>query len=724
MICRLFSTLALGVALTWAGSVVSAENVVPPANAPAAVEWNSKTGLLRLHYHDTAVLEATVHVQDGEGNHLERVDVKLERAGSRDEKDKVEQRLKFTLAEAKDGATIVLTGTVAASEEALAAETKSAAQQRFPVVRTSVGLSRSLRNNAVYDRRWDWALVGSGDGATRIFPKSVGKQAVTFAWESRGTVIDLAFRPRFYQKHRGLRYYEPWTYKVWRGSVSGYCTWWPYRTGISQQVIEALTDVFDAKNLPDFGYTYLQLDHGYAQGGGGPKAFLEWDEKKFPGGAEQAIKTIREAGMQPGVWVHRVYRSYVDKYLPTIGKEHPEWFVRKEDGSVYQGGYGVWTLNTANKGGLDTMVRPIFRELKRQGWDYVKIDGAGDMLYSDKGQPAAAHFEKVGMTPEESLRKWDTVAREELGDDIFILTCWGVDPGKKSIGLVDGCRLGGDGFQWKTMLGNRSLNGVVWRGDPDHCDILPERKEERVAMKTFGAETAPVDTIVRPAVVAMAGSMLLVSDKAEVYREDAHLEGMKRSAPVLFTVPGQLHNNVGSGTWWLQEIDRPFDHWSVLARFNWKGKAAPQQEVKFADLGLDPEREYVVFEFWTQTYLGKSKGSFTAPPQKADDGLQVFALREARKHPWVLSTTRHISQGGVSLLIEKWDAGSKTLTGKSEVVADDPYVLTVHLPDGFRLKSAEVSGEKAEMANQKATATVRVVPSGTKTVEWKMTFAK
>ena len=84
------------------------------------------------------------------------------------------------------------------------------------------------------------------------------------------------------------------------------------------------------------------------------------------------------------------------------------------------------------------MVRPLFRELKQQGWDYVKIDGAGDMLYSDKQAPAAEHFKKIGMTPEESLRDWDTVAREELGTDIFILTCWGVGPGRVSVGLVDG----------------------------------------------------------------------------------------------------------------------------------------------------------------------------------------------------------------------------------------------------------------------------------------------
>ena len=159
-------------------------------------------------------------------------------------------------------------------------------------------------------------------------------------------------------------------------------------------------------------------------------------------------------------------------------------------------------------------------------------------------------------------------------------------------------------------------------------------------------------------------------------------------------------------------------------KLKWKRPDAPETEVKFADLGLADDREYLVFEFWTQTFLGKSKGSFKAPAQNADSAMQVFAIREARPHPWVLSTTRHISQGGVSLLDERWDAGSKTLSGKSAVVVGDPYVLTVHLPQGFRIESAEVGGEKVESAGQTEIATVRIVPSATKTVEWKMTFAR
>jgi len=489
--------------------------------------------------------------------------------------------------------------------------------------------------------------------------------------------------------------------------------------------------VFVVKKLPDFGYKYLQLDAGYCGGGGGPQSFLEWNTKKFPGGAEYAVRRIKSAGMKPGIWVHRVYRSYVDRDLPGIGKQHPDWFVTKADGSIYQGGYGIWTLNTGNQQALDAMVRPLFRALRQQGWDYVKIDGAGDMMYSDREKPAADHFARIGLTPEQSLRNWDRVAREELGKDIFILTCWGVGPGRASIALVDGCRLGSDGFQWNTLLGNSSTNGVVWRGDPDHCDIMAEGAKDKTTMKTFGTPAAMADTIDQPCVVAMAGSMLMVSDKAEDYKNDSNLEGMKRSAPVLFTVPGQLYDGGGNGTWWLQEIDRPFDHWSVLARFNWRQEKLkwnragnPEQEVKFADLGLADDREYLVFEFWTQTFLGKSKGSFKAPAQDAGNALQVFAIREAREHPWVLSTTRHISQGGVSLLDERWDAGKQVLSGKSAVVVGDSYVLTVHLPQGFRLRSAEFSGEKVEIANQPETATVRIVPAATKTVVWKMAFGE
>jgi len=157
---------------SWA---VAQEIIEPPVNAPATVEWNAGQGRLSLRYHGTTILDATIRAEDADGCEVEGVAVKLGRLEIFG--DKVEQRLKFVPAKQQEGVKLVLLGTVTGSEEAFPAETLCEAQKRFPYVRNSVGLSHNLRNNAVYDRHWDWVLIGPPDGKTHIKPKLVGVQA-------------------------------------------------------------------------------------------------------------------------------------------------------------------------------------------------------------------------------------------------------------------------------------------------------------------------------------------------------------------------------------------------------------------------------------------------------------------------------------------------------------------------------------------------------------------
>jgi hypothetical protein len=706
----------------------------PPANAPAKVEWSAGEGKLSLRYHGSLILDATIVAEDADGHEVQGVFVKLEPTETLG--DKVEQRLKFVAAKPQEGVALFLRGAVTGSEEAFPAETLCESQKRFPYVRNSVGLSHNLRNNAVYDRHWDWVLIGPADGQTQIKPKLKETGRTAFLCESRGPEVELIFRPRFYQKHKNLEYYQPWTYKIWKGPVTGYCTWWAYRGGFTQETLDAMLELFVEKHLADFGYDYMQLDDTYQQGNGScPENWLNWDKRKFPGGWEYSVKSIRDAGMKPGIWVHRIHRPS-DPHVADIAREHPGWFVHKPDGSLFTY-HGFYVLNTTNEDAVDNMVRKLYRGLKKQGWDYVKIDGTGDLLGAYQNAECAEFFENNPTTPEHSLRKWDIVAREELGPDVYILACHTVGNARHVIGLVNGARLSNDGFQPRTLAQYNFMEGVVWRNDPDHCDVLGEWLMDTDAMMPVFATESPVParSIIRPAICAMAGGVLMLSDKLEVYQDDRNIEGMKRSAPVLFTVPGQLYSCERRPVpWWLQEIDRPFDHWSVLARIQWGQKekdkyvyhfkGAPEQEVKFADLGLPADRQYLVFEFWNQKFLGKFKCSFTAPAMDENTGMDVFSIREARAYPRVISTSRHISQGGVDLFDENWDSRVKVLSGRSSVVIDDPYVLTVHLPEGFRLEGAEVGGEKAEFANQTETATVRIIPSATKTVKWRMAFAK
>ena len=61
----------------------------------------------------------------------------------------------------------------------------------------------------------------------------------------------------------------------------------------------------------------------------------------------------------------------------------------------------------------------------------------------------------------------------------------------------------------------------------------------------------------------------------------------------------------------------------------------------------------------------------------------------------LVSTSRHVTQGMVDVIGEKWNATAKTLTGVSEIVGNDPYELRVAglQEDGkkWRLVSATVS---------------------------------
>ena len=73
MLSRLLPTLSLVVALACVTSAASPQEVAPPVNAPAAVQWNAEQGKLSLQYHGTAILDATIVAEDAGGNKVEGI---------------------------------------------------------------------------------------------------------------------------------------------------------------------------------------------------------------------------------------------------------------------------------------------------------------------------------------------------------------------------------------------------------------------------------------------------------------------------------------------------------------------------------------------------------------------------------------------------------------------------------------------------------------------------
>ncbi len=686
--------------------------MTPPPNSPAEVEVDEEAGRLWLHYNGHILLEL---VRTAPNIGPIRVHIATHESGQ------VEQIITLTAADGNsEGA---FWGTVFASDEAFPAETLTNAQERFPLIRTCDGLSHNHRNNAIYDRRYDWVLFGPGDGLTRIAPIStVPGEIQSFDFAITGAECELTFRPRYYQKHKNLPYYEPWTYRPWRESVTGWCSWWAYWDRIAEDDVLQVADVF-ADKFSDFDCRYIQIDDGYQHSKGGlPGDWLTTNEK-FPNGLAALAEAIRARGLDPALWVnvHFGDEGFVNA--------HPDWFVQDADGKPHKGPWIDYAWDGLNPDAMEAIVRPLYRAFAAQGWNYVKIDTLRHLLY-DAIDPCRAYFERKGQSGDAAFRRVLEIAREELGSKTYILACWGVIT--EAIGLVDGCRLGGDGFGPATLQQFNSWNNVVWRNDPDHVDIAPEGEE-----------------ILRPVLISMAGAQMLLSDTAEFYQDDARLEGVKRTSPVLFTWPGQLYDyepiisdNIRNGLrnqggsdagprdavqsgpicpWWLLEIQRPFETWNVLARLRWD--ALEETEVQFADLGLDTACDYIIHEFWSENTLGIFHNHFTAAAQQAKETC-VYAIRQLQNRPQIVSTNRHITQGGVDLRETAWDDTALCLSGESDVVAQDPYRITLRVPPGFELLRAETGGQSAQISGTGEYRTLSIIPERTGSLTWAAHFQR
>ncbi len=609
------------------------------------------------------------------------------------------------------GGQVRVEGTLAGSPESFPCEADRR-DRGLVCVRHVSGQSRSSLNRAVYDRGRDWVFSVDAGPRAVVGPSSATKDERAYAFSAEGSEIVLRFRPRFYQAHRGLRFFEPWTYKIWPDPVAGWISWFAFYDKVTEKDIVDTADTISETLLP-FGYDHLQIDDGYQSGEGRPDLWLTANDK-FPRGLAFLPSYIKSKGLKPGIWTNVAFKQ------ADYAAEHKDWFVTDEKGEPARGNWVEFSLDGSNPAAVDAVVRPVYRGLRDMGWEYFKVDALRHLRY--EGYNAhSGYFQKKKKDPVKAFRGYVEAVREEIGRDRFILGCWGVRP--ELVGLIDGCRIGTDGFSYAGMAQFNSWNNVVWRNDPDHIELNEDRYKSTL-------------------VTSLTGSVLLLTDKPEVYRTDV-IEPARRASPVLGTVPGQIFDVdpsrsdelgrvsaevSGSGSrvfdaslqptcdLFLLEIDRPFESWTVLGR---TGESV--REIEFADLGLDPAKEYYVFEFWTKRLLGSFSGSFAPGPLDPLFRSQALAIRERTSRPQVLATNRHVTCGGVDLADVRFTG--RTLTGTSRGVAGDPYEIYLTEPAGYRLARFEgPAGAAVTVEREGAVVKVRWLPATTGTAGWLAEF--
>jgi hypothetical protein len=141
-------------------------------------------------------------------------------------------------------------------------------------------------------------------------------------------------------------------------------------------------------------------------------------------------------------------------------------------------------------------------------------------------------------------------------------------------------------------------------------------------------------------------------------------------------------------------------------------------------LGLDPQREYHLYDFWNQRYAGKVAGDSRVEQDLRPGEARMISVRECLTRPQVISTDRHVMQGYLDLLRVDWDERRRVLTGVSRIIGGDRYTVTLALngqsPRKVECKDKNITAKLSSVKEDIAGFTLEGPDNGT--IEWSVAF--
>jgi len=436
-------------------------------------------------------------------------------------------------------------------------------------------------------------------------------------------------------------------------------------------------------------------------------------------------KNIRSHGMVPGIW-----------FMPWAGNRSnpyfdPAIYARNPDGTPFHDGRwsGTCIDSTSPKG--EAFIRERIKRIYDWGYRYFKIDGMHTGLatyniyinthYKDGDYEAygKVKLHDPDMTQAQAYRKCLKILQEEA-PEAMVLGC-NVSQNMRSMGpafgMIDAMRIGPDNGgaaqgRWNEVLrgpwhGSNLyfLDGRVWYNDPDPVYVRSSNPIEKARWMCSW--------------LSVSGAMHTSSEQYDTL-EPERLDLLKRCLPSHECTARPVdYLETNQPRIWLAENERMH----VIGLFNWDEKEETAIEYDMGKLGLDKSKTYAGFDFWADTFITPFSGTLTQTLPGAT--CRVIAVNPLGQHPVLVSTSRHITQGLIDVLEEKWDAGSRTLSGKSKVVAGDLYELRIALPaeGAFQPSSATLGGKDMKIGPvANGGVRISITPDKSGTVDWNVEF--
>ena len=132
---------------------------------------------------------------------------------------------------------------------------------------------------------------------------------------------------------------------------------------------------------------------------------------------------------------------------------------------------------------------------------------------------------------------------------------------------------------------------------------------------------------------------------------------------------------------WHLPVQTPREAWHLAAVFNWKDQQ-DDVHLNLDTLGLNPDKDYLVHDFWMREYLGVVSKNVTLvniTPRSA----KLLCFREEQNVPQLLATDMHYTQGAVEILSSGWDSHSQSYLLIIKPPRQASGTCFIHVPEDY-----------------------------------------
>jgi len=502
-------------------------------------------------------------------------------------------------------------------------------------------------------------------------------------------------------------------------------TWYSHHyENISEEVILRNLNIV-AEQLAPYGLNTFELDAGWERSRG------DWyNNGRFPKGLKYIADGIRGKGLRPAIW----FAPFIATKDTPVYKEHPDWFLELDTFGKSLIPSDTRALDISNPEAQKWIGEVVRRITREWGFGMLKVDFT---YYSLAGK----NYYQRGRTRAEMFREAFRLIREAAGPDVYILAV-GVPVGYHA-GVVDAMRTGLDNApRWGTESGYATqgmlpsyrdmarryfLNGRVWINDPDVIYTGLESTSKR-----WNQPAQPRNELLAwISAVGLSGQLVEFADAPDSL-DTEKLNLIRSILPVYKRSARPLDLFVKENPEILDlKTDAPVDG-HVIGLFNWgesngpEGPLVPDTRVigiEFARIGMGPDTECHVYDFWGDRYVGKFKTGFSA--ELRPRSVLVAAVRPALDRPQFLATNRHITMGATDVKSVAWDAKSMSLNGLQSSVAGFDYHLSFAVPKGYKFKEAKLGegAARTKLSDGGSILNLYFTPAKSGETKWQLLFS-